>query len=212
MIKVKCSNCGKHLEAPYEAAGKKGKCPECKTVFEVPSASTGGRTCPGCGISYPACTVICTPCGINLDTGEKVPVLIRIYCALCKKHFEVSDASDGKKVKCPGCDNYSTILPCCPECGSGNVECVASNEYLLACLGLAVMSRLMIYARSAYASDVSTDLLTALFSIAYLVSLALLPFAFMFAFIQWIIRKFKQGREYFCNSCDTKYYVKEEIF
>ncbi len=75
MIKITCKECGKILEAPEEAAGKKGKCPECGSVFVVPDADRGGRKCPGCRVVYPAETVICTYCGINLDTGQKLSVV-----------------------------------------------------------------------------------------------------------------------------------------
>ncbi len=36
MIKITCKECGKKLEAPDEAEGKKGRCPYCKTVFVLP--------------------------------------------------------------------------------------------------------------------------------------------------------------------------------
>ncbi len=38
MVKINCNNCGKKLEAPGEAAGKKGKCPGCGEVFVIPEA------------------------------------------------------------------------------------------------------------------------------------------------------------------------------
>ena len=143
MIKITCAECGRHLEAPDDAAGKKGKCPGCGAVFEVPVAggqfaasgwrmkkpggkvygpadtatmrtwiqegrvspedmlaqeaaeswkpahSIGefaglfpggqeGKTCPGCGAVYPSDTVICTSCGINLSTGEKIQTAAEI--------------------------------------------------------------------------------------------------------------------------------------
>ncbi len=71
MIKTKCRECGKVLEAPDEAAGRKGRCPECGAVFEIPSALEE-KKCPGCGRVYPDDIVICTECGINLSTGEKI--------------------------------------------------------------------------------------------------------------------------------------------
>ena len=72
MIKVTCRNCGKHLEAPDGAAGRKGKCPGCGEVFEVPPGRTEGKICGGCKTVYPPEDVICTACGVNLDTGEKI--------------------------------------------------------------------------------------------------------------------------------------------
>ncbi len=71
MIKTKCLECGKALEAPEEAAGGKGKCPECGAVFEIPPAREE-KKCPACGSVYPDDAVICTKCGINLSTGEKI--------------------------------------------------------------------------------------------------------------------------------------------
>ncbi len=40
MIKITCKECGKKLEAPAEAEGKKGRCPECRTVFVVSTFKT----------------------------------------------------------------------------------------------------------------------------------------------------------------------------
>lgn len=70
MIKVSCSGCGRRLEAPDEAAGKKARCPGCGAVFEL-SASLAG-SCPGCGADCPGTAVICTACGINLVTGARI--------------------------------------------------------------------------------------------------------------------------------------------
>ena len=39
MIEFKCSRCGKQLKVKDEAAGKRGKCPQCGTVLQVPDAS-----------------------------------------------------------------------------------------------------------------------------------------------------------------------------
>jgi len=36
MIKFSCKNCGQRIKVPDEHAGKKGKCPKCKTVVVVP--------------------------------------------------------------------------------------------------------------------------------------------------------------------------------
>lgn len=58
MIKLTCKNCGKHLQAPDESAGRKGKCPGCGEVFAIlevvlpPGGSAGswtGQDKPGGG-------------------------------------------------------------------------------------------------------------------------------------------------------------------
>ena len=36
MIKFRCKNCGKKINAPEKHAGKKGKCPKCKAILVVP--------------------------------------------------------------------------------------------------------------------------------------------------------------------------------
>jgi phage FluMu protein Com len=36
VIKFRCKNCGKKINAPEKHVGKKGKCPKCKTVLVVP--------------------------------------------------------------------------------------------------------------------------------------------------------------------------------
>lgn len=41
MIEITCTGCKKKLKAPLEAAGKKGRCSECGSIFEVPSAAGG---------------------------------------------------------------------------------------------------------------------------------------------------------------------------
>lgn len=40
-IVAACSKCGKAIKAPDNAAGKKGKCPACGAVIEIPARSTG---------------------------------------------------------------------------------------------------------------------------------------------------------------------------
>src|SRR5262245_22724040 len=41
-IEFRCQNCNKLLRTPNETAGKKGKCPYCKGVMEIPLKSTAG--------------------------------------------------------------------------------------------------------------------------------------------------------------------------
>ncbi len=83
-IRVKC-RCGKTLKTPNGLAGKRVNCPACGASVDVPgqtqqtdkpSESTRrqvkGRRCKGCGKVYPLDVVICTDCGINLQTGTHV--------------------------------------------------------------------------------------------------------------------------------------------
>ena len=41
-ISFNCSSCGRNLKTPDEMAGKKGKCPHCQAVMDIPLSSTTG--------------------------------------------------------------------------------------------------------------------------------------------------------------------------
>jgi len=87
MIKLQCP-CGKTLSLPDKLAGKKVKCKDCAKVMSVPRPSKptesgridrrsqfyieGLRPCPICDKSYPESVVICTTCGVNIDSGAQL--------------------------------------------------------------------------------------------------------------------------------------------
>lgn len=83
MIKLQCK-CGHNLELPDKLAGQKIRCKLCQKVMRVPRPRTGprqhddsdpellvagSRPCPGCGKMFPPTVVICTACGVNVETG-----------------------------------------------------------------------------------------------------------------------------------------------
>lgn len=87
-IRVEC-DCGKSLNVPDKLAGKKGKCPACGAVLNIPAGGGGdaggaevsapapkaagsGKKCPNCGKQWAADAVICVACGTNMVTGEKL--------------------------------------------------------------------------------------------------------------------------------------------
>ncbi|MCA9106338.1 MAG: DUF4190 domain-containing protein [Planctomycetales bacterium] len=45
-ISFTCSSCGRNLKTPDEMAGKKGKCPHCQAVMEIPLKSEGAASGP----------------------------------------------------------------------------------------------------------------------------------------------------------------------
>jgi phage FluMu protein Com len=47
MIKFQCKKCGKRFAVPQTHAGKKGKCPKCKSIVVVPKSATAGQTDSG---------------------------------------------------------------------------------------------------------------------------------------------------------------------
>ncbi len=87
-IRVEC-DCGKSLNVPDKLAGKKGKCPACGAVLNIPAGGGGGdefeitappakasagsgKKCPNCNKQWPVDAVICVACGTNMVTGEKL--------------------------------------------------------------------------------------------------------------------------------------------
>lgn len=209
MIKLSCKECGKKLEAPDGAEGKKARCPECSSIFEVPSENAAGRTCPGCETVYTDCRSVCTSCGINLITGKKVmPDVIKINCGTCGKDFEVSGESADKILKCPGCGTDHKIpdgsVPPCPECGTANTEFVAPHDFFVLCLLGMAFARIWLWLLRDWGSNGGVgDLVLAGLSLFFLLCLVMLPFGL----IHWIARKIKKGRQYLCKSCKTKYLV-----
>ena len=89
-IPVNCPECGKKINAPDKFAGKRVKCPKCKTPMEIPGAGQGdgemkldgnpagktttplgGKNCPNCGKGWSFDDLFCTDCGTNMATGKK---------------------------------------------------------------------------------------------------------------------------------------------
>ncbi|MEM6472437.1 MAG: hypothetical protein AAF802_22940 [Planctomycetota bacterium] len=90
-IPVQCQ-CGKSLSVKEQYAGKTLKCPSCGSAIQVPMPASAnpvanpmddlfdeegfGRNiaavCPACGEQMAAEAVLCTKCGYNKTTGEKV--------------------------------------------------------------------------------------------------------------------------------------------
>ena len=86
MIKLQCV-CGHLLSLPDDLAGKQVRCKRCNKVLKVRPPSEEGpvsasgrrkadaftvqgtRPCPGCAKPYPPAIVVCTDCGLNIDSG-----------------------------------------------------------------------------------------------------------------------------------------------
>ena len=99
-IRIKCQ-CGKALSVKDEMAGKAVKCPGCASAIRVPAANrpagaaapSGAASgsdsladlfdeegfsqqvaavCPSCTAELAAGTVLCTKCGFNIESGERL--------------------------------------------------------------------------------------------------------------------------------------------
>ena len=96
---IKCPNagCGKQMQVPDNAAGKRVQCPTCKQPFQVPAAQPAAATassasspsitlsdatpsasaskCPACGSKLNEGAIACMDCGFMLqaDTGPAEP-------------------------------------------------------------------------------------------------------------------------------------------
>ena len=74
-IKVKCPNpaCNKSMTVKDSWAGKKGKCPACGSVINVPDTSIGDysvsleeKQCPKCNRTITIMSTICPYCKSNI--------------------------------------------------------------------------------------------------------------------------------------------------
>jgi len=79
MIKFKCSNCNHQIGAPEKYAGKRVRCPKCKTPT-------------------------CVPKPIE-NTGTQEPKLIKFRCPNCNQKIGVAQHHAGKRVRCAKCKN-----------------------------------------------------------------------------------------------------------
>ena len=88
-FKFNCKHCQQSLEAPQEMFGTVIDCPACNGRIEIPQPAPKHELsipkawqpksklllkqgCPGCGKFLAQDEVLCTGCGFNLKTGEKV--------------------------------------------------------------------------------------------------------------------------------------------
>lgn len=115
MIQVKCEGCALNFEAPYEAAGRKGRCPHCGAVSDIPGEPEGKKEaaserkavekrppalipCPACGNKISNSAESCPGCGHKTApddiSGEKsgcevlIPLLEDIIAELKKASGE----------------------------------------------------------------------------------------------------------------------------
>ena len=84
MMKISCVFCGKNLEAPDDAIGKKGKCPGCGEILDIQSVD-------------------------SVPKEEMVDGRIQFTCSRCAKQYSVSKRLANKKIICPNCKKVDWI-------------------------------------------------------------------------------------------------------
>ncbi len=116
MIKFACSNCGQSIRVDDKYAGKKGKCPKCKTSVVVPGRSSVIRfRCEHCGAKIkvpdryagkkgkcPTCQKSVVVPAARSEAVKKVPKTT-ITCSVCDQAFERTEGSADQFVECPAC-------------------------------------------------------------------------------------------------------------
>jgi serine/threonine-protein kinase len=91
-IEFTCPHCSLPVRTPLATAGKKGKCPSCGAVFQIPSSSTA--TTSGSGTK---------PAKPRAATGAKAAQRIEFACPQCRNTVATAASAAGKRGKCPSC-------------------------------------------------------------------------------------------------------------
>jgi len=78
-IKFHCKSCGQRIRAAQIHAGKKGKCPKCKKLIDIPTLQEG------------------------FDEGSGMVTLV---CSICNATIHVPEGSREELIKCPKCSSY----------------------------------------------------------------------------------------------------------
>ncbi|WP_425617066.1 hypothetical protein NA78x_000735 [Anatilimnocola sp. NA78] len=130
-IEFPCPQCAQLVRTPDAAAGKRGKCPSCAAVVQIPLASRPPATpppkpAPGSPSAWPptkpptkpATTKPAAPSPpaaaqppkaepTKTDPAETGP--IEFFCASCGQQVRTPRAAAGKKGKCPHCASVVQI-------------------------------------------------------------------------------------------------------
>lgn len=92
-IEFDCKSCGKLVRTPASVAGKKGKCPHCQALMDIPSESTPPKS-ESESNEKPS----------NAQPGSANEKGVAFDCPSCSKLVRTPPGSQGKKGKCPHCD------------------------------------------------------------------------------------------------------------
>jgi phage FluMu protein Com len=93
-IEFPCPQCSQLVRTPDAAAGKKGKCPSCQAVMQIPALQT------------PAAKQLAAP-AVAQPTEDTGP--IEFFCNFCGQVVRTPRVAAGKKGKCPHCSEVVLI-------------------------------------------------------------------------------------------------------
>ncbi len=99
-IEFQCNSCNELVTIPAEFAGKKGKCPYCQSVIQIPLSSTAKKTSapkPAAAASRPQAPRTPPP------QAEQQLGSIEFSCSSCGELVVTPASAAGKKGKCPHC-------------------------------------------------------------------------------------------------------------
>ncbi len=93
-IEFACPHCGLPVRTPAATAGKKGKCPNCSAVVQIPKQST---------VSTPASTGHKRLIPVSQSAAVDASTRLEFQCPRCTKPVRTPLGAAGKKGKCPTC-------------------------------------------------------------------------------------------------------------
>lgn len=124
MIRFSCEQCGHKISVQDKHAGKRGKCPECGSIFVVPAGSAGVELqCQNCGhkinipktftgkpVKCPTCRFIVAVPTRTIESADG-PGIVRFTCTTCNRQIDEPESSRGKLVPCPHCSSFVAVPP-----------------------------------------------------------------------------------------------------
>lgn len=95
-IEFSCPECARPVRTPASTAGKKGMCPSCNAIVQIPRQSTRKAPDALSGLS-----------GLSLQAASNAPdssiIRIEFSCPHCHRPVRTPRGAAGKKGKCPSC-------------------------------------------------------------------------------------------------------------